>query len=154
MLKYQNDIYKSQTIGFVIAGVLCFSLMKNIGTIFLISISSSYIKFRNFMHKIMNVNKKSKRKRPKGHKRLQKLLKVQDQNTNIVMHKTNYKSKMHIKSPSNCNRNNKKIQNFMDSRPAKTNIRPSLAKLTPISGLQKRSDWKVSFYYNPIIILI
>ena len=98
------------------------------------------------MHKIMKVNKKSKRKRSKGHKRLRKLLKSQEQNTNIVMHKTNYKSKMHTKSLSNCNQSNKKVQNFMDSRPAKTNIRPSLAKLTPISGLQKRSDWKVSFY--------
>ena len=98
------------------------------------------------MHKKLDVNKKSKRKRSKGHKRLRKLLKSQEQNTNIVMHKTNYKSKMYTKSPSNCNKNNKKVQNFMDSRSAKTNIRPSLAKLTPISGLQKRSGRKVSFY--------
>ena len=63
MFRHQDNIFKSLKITYMILGVICLSLIKNIGTIFYLTITSSYIKFRQWLHKKLIGDKPVKRER-------------------------------------------------------------------------------------------
>ena len=63
MFRHQDSIFKSLKITYMILGVICLSLIKNIGTIFYLTITSSYIKFRQWLHKKLIGDKPVKRER-------------------------------------------------------------------------------------------
>ena len=63
MFRHQDNIFKSLKITYMILGVICLSLIKNIGTIFYLTITSSYIKFRQWLHKKLFGDKPIKRER-------------------------------------------------------------------------------------------
>ena len=66
IMKHQTNMSKSQRVWYIILGVVCLSLLKNIGTILYLAITKSYVTFRNWVHKkwgVDNNQKKSKKEK-------------------------------------------------------------------------------------------
>ena len=91
--KCQNNLKKSNKIGFGIIGVIVLSLLKNLGVILYITITHNYRKFRAWVHKKLGGKEYlAKQRRLERRRRLQKLRqKQQSKNeTSERNHKQNY----------------------------------------------------------------
>ena len=98
LLKYQNDIKKSATIGFVIIGVIAAAMVKNLGVIVYVAVKSSYVKFRTWLHKKLIENHQPNRSRQTRPRRRRSMLFLKVNNFSIGRDKTsmctNHKSQM------------------------------------------------------------
>ena len=58
----QDDPVASYRLGLIIIGIIVASMLKNLSVIFFISIKSSYIKFRTWVHKKINHTERRKQR--------------------------------------------------------------------------------------------
>lgn len=59
----QDDVDNSQSMAMLIVGVIVMSLIKNLGLMLLLSIKSSYLKFRAWAHKKLDIEKIERKQR-------------------------------------------------------------------------------------------